>query len=416
MRLETARSVQLAQQALACLPHEHVFTRSVLTLSLGIAYSIHDAQAASKALGEALRLADNPHMAVMSMCQSAYQLYLQGQLHQAFELYQHALECTPQGTRIPAMSVALLGCGEIQREWHRLEEAERLLIEALPPGREWTFLGVSTGIVATLALVKQARGDVEQARKLLQDQLQLAAQAQDTPSLQTLHAYLAQLDLDEGRQDEAARWAEDFARELAGQALNALHERAYLVLARVWIAQERYAEAATLLTQLLAMAESTGRQLSVLKILVLQALLLQRINQVQALETLARALALGEPEGYVRTFVEAGAALIPLLTQLIKKAQQGVTSHVYSPAYAQKLLMELAPVQPPYIPDSVEQLSEREYAIVRLLAAGFSNQQIAQQLVIALSTVKWHLRQIYVKLHVTSRTQLLAYARTQGWL
>ena len=419
MRLDTARAVALAQQALACLPQEHVFIRSVLMLSLGIAYRIHNVDEASKALREAMRQADNPHMAVMSICQFAYQLYLQGQLHQAFELYQHALECVPDGPRIPAMSIALLGCGEIQREWNCLEVAERLLEEAVPLGREWTFLGVSTGIIATLALVKQARGKLPEARTMLHEQLQLAEQQQDVPSTSTLHAYLAQLDLAENRQNAAVLWAENFARGMQGAALNALHERAYLVLAHVWIASGQYAESAAFLMQLLAMAEADGRMLSVLKILVLQVLLCQQQgDQAQALNKLARALALAEPEGYIRAFVEVGSALVPLLAHMIEARQQNAASfqQEFSLAYAHKVHKALEPVTQAGPLATPEPLNAREYEIMRLIAAGLANQQIAEQLIIALSTVKWHIRQIYTKLNVHSRTQMLVHARAQRWL
>ncbi len=420
MRMETSRAVELAQQALASLAQEHVFTRSVLTLSLGMAYRLHDADAARNALGEAMRQADNPHMAVMSMCQFAYQLYLQGQLHHAFELYQRALECVPNGQRIPAMSVALLGCGEVQREWNALEDAERFLEEALPLGRTWSFLGVSTGIVVTLARVEQARGKSAQARALLHEQMELAEQQQDLVSLSTLHAYLALLDLYDGQQTAAVRWAEKFVSTMKqDEALKSPQDLLYLILLRVWIVSGQYTQSALLLARMLAGAESDGRLLSVLKILLLQVLLFQRQGHpTQALHTLIRALALAEPEGYLRSFVEAGAPLLPLLVRAIEERQKSasVISQAFSLTYAQKVraAIESAHQGGGLIPS--ELLSTREYEIVRLIAAGFSNQQIAEQLIIALSTVKWHIRQIYTKLNVNSRTQMLASARAQGWL
>ena len=59
----------------------------------------------------------------------------------------------------------------------------------------------------------------------------------------------------------------------------------------------------------------------------------------------------------------------------------------------------------------MEPLSERELEILRLIAAGHSNQKIADALVIAVSTVKKHINNIYGKLEVQSRTQALARAR-----
>jgi ATP/maltotriose-dependent transcriptional regulator MalT len=59
----------------------------------------------------------------------------------------------------------------------------------------------------------------------------------------------------------------------------------------------------------------------------------------------------------------------------------------------------------------VEPLSEREIEVLRLIAAGLSNQEIADRLIIAPGTVKRHINNLYGKLQVGSRTQAIAAAR-----
>jgi LuxR family maltose regulon positive regulatory protein len=59
----------------------------------------------------------------------------------------------------------------------------------------------------------------------------------------------------------------------------------------------------------------------------------------------------------------------------------------------------------------VEPLSERELQVLRLIVAGLSNRQIAQDLVISLGTAKTHIHNIYGKLDVSSRAQAIARAR-----
>ena len=63
-----------------------------------------------------------------------------------------------------------------------------------------------------------------------------------------------------------------------------------------------------------------------------------------------------------------------------------------------------------------EPLSEREREVLYLIAAGYSNQDIAQRLVVGVGTVKWHVNNIYSKLGVHSRTQAVARARIVGLL
>jgi predicted ATPase/DNA-binding CsgD family transcriptional regulator len=64
----------------------------------------------------------------------------------------------------------------------------------------------------------------------------------------------------------------------------------------------------------------------------------------------------------------------------------------------------------------VEPLSEREQEVLRLVAAGLSNREIAEQLVLAVSTVKWYLNEIFNKLDVNSRTQAVRRAKALNLL
>jgi LuxR family maltose regulon positive regulatory protein len=149
-----------------------------------------------------------------------------------------------------------------------------------------------------------------------------------------------------------------------------------------------------------------------IRILALQALAFQaQGGRGRAMSALGRALSLAEPEGYVRTFVDEGEPMARLLRHALA---QGVT-----PGYVASLLAalgEAAGSAPPEVQPLIEPLTERELEVLRLIAAGLSNQEIAQELVIALSTVKSHINHVYGKMGVKSRTQAVAQAQSLGML
>jgi LuxR family maltose regulon positive regulatory protein len=164
------------------------------------------------------------------------------------------------------------------------------------------------------------------------------------------------------------------------------------------------------LNQLLTLSETGGWLGQVVEILTLQALVYQvQGDSGRALAALERALTLAEPEGFMRTFIDEGAAM----AKLLRLAQ----SREIKPNYVSKLLTAFSleatsPLLAP-IPASplIEPLTERELELLRLVAVGHSNQQIAQELFLAVGTVKKHLNNIFGKLTVGNRTQAIARAQ-----
>ena len=98
------------------------------------------------------------------------------------------------------------------------------------------------------------------------------------------------------------------------------------------------------------------------------------------------------------------------LIQAIRQVYRGEPS--LEPLIARKVLAELA--QPPKTPLTCEPLTEREMVILRLVAQGMSNGEIAEQLTIAEMTVRTHVSHILGKLHLASRTQAALYALKEG--
>jgi LuxR family maltose regulon positive regulatory protein len=158
------------------------------------------------------------------------------------------------------------------------------------------------------------------------------------------------------------------------------------------------------LERLLQAAEDGGRTGSVIEILVLQALAHQMQGDIPAaLASLQRALMLSEPEEYVRVFVDEGppmAILLRAVARVARGAHRGIVA-----SYARRLLAavdnigDITPVRQGLI----EPLSERELDVLRLLGSDLDGPDIARELVVSLSTVRTHTRNIYAKLGVNNR-------------
>ena len=232
-----------------------------------------------------------------------------------------------------------------------------------------------------------------------------------------------QLWLAQGQLAAAVRWAEASGLHADDLDLPFPREAEYLTFARVQIALQRDDAASQLLPatvrlldRLLVRAEANGRMDSVIEILMVRALALDaRGELMEALSALERALNLAEPEGYVRTFVDAGAPLAALLRTELR----GLRTESLLRGYIEQLLnafdQSRAPdrqssVLSPQSSTLVEPLTEREREVLQLIAAGKSNAQIAQALVVAVSTVKAHVNHLFGKLAVSSRTQAIARA------
>jgi LuxR family maltose regulon positive regulatory protein len=196
------------------------------------------------------------------------------------------------------------------------------------------------------------------------------------------------------------------------------------VLARVLLAHNDPGAALALLERLLGAAASQDRVGSVIEIQALRALALAACgDQTSARGALTEALTLAGRHGYIRVFADEGAPMRALLTRLpvARPDQQNVADRV-RPGYLAALLRACGPSGsvPQRIraaaapPGLAEPLTDRELEVLRLLAAGRSNQRIAHDLVVALDTVKKHVTHVLGKLGAANRTEAVARARQLG--
>jgi LuxR family transcriptional regulator, maltose regulon positive regulatory protein len=438
-------TIELAQQALEQVPAEDAFLRSLITASLGQAYLLNgDLETATtvfretKALSEA---SNNMHALLISIGCEAFALNLQGHLHQAARVYERVLhlELGPYpttsfiqgnvnalkhpsqtvdrganlynlpGSHFPGASLAFIGMGVILYEWNDLDGVLQYLNMGVELGKQWGYMLLQAEAYAYLALVHLARGDIDSAFGVLGQAEQMVQEHKVSPAMAWVLTSRARLWLALGRIDEAMAWG-----QASGMSVNDipsfLHEFEQLTFIRLHLLQGLYSEAEQFLDRALQVARSEGRMRSAIEILALQAVSLQMQGKTQpAMLPLKRALALAAAEGYMRTFVDLGRPMLELLHLALSR---GVATD-----YVHKLLAAFegsGEAERAGLPQRSPLLSEREMDVLRCIAAGKSNQEIAREFVVAISTIKTHVNNIFVKLGVHSRTQAVARAKELG--
>lgn len=220
----------------------------------------------------------------------------------------------------------------------------------------------------------------------------------------------AQLWLLQGQTQKAANWAATIAIRTDNDIVDK-DLPTYATLARLRIVQDRPNEALLLLDELLDTAEHGGPIRNIIEILGLKALAYQTIGRrAEAVAALERALALAEPAGFCRVFLDEGQPMEALLRQARLNGRFPDFIDILLAAFpgseAKQNGGDLLP----------EPLSERELEVLHLMAVGATNKDIATWLFIAVSTVKKHIGNILVKLDTTNRVEATARARDLGLL
>ena len=326
-----------------------------------------------------------------------------------------------QGEPLPPDTADLYrGLGELEIERGDLAAAAGHLLRSRELGEQGELPVWRWRWYVAQARLSRTEGDLEGALSLLDEAQRLFIRT-PLPDARPIAALKARIWATQGRVTEALEWARERGLSVEDDP-DYLHEFEHITLVQVLIVRyesERVAgavdDAVGLLERLLHAAEEGGRIGSVIEILALQACALQaQGSTTSALAPLERALSLAASEGYVRVFVDEGPPMARLLTEAISR---GV-----APDCARRLLAAFPSAGPRHAGPSgassegAELLSEREREVLRHIAAGLTNREIAARLFLSVYTVKAHARSIYDKLDAHSRTQAVAKARELGVL
>ncbi len=435
-RGDMPEAVKNARQVLDLAPEDAHLMLGGAASQLGLAaWTSGDLETARRMTAEGManvRLAGYISSAIGGSIVLADIQIAQGRLHEAMTTYERALQWAtiPGAPVLRGAADLYVGMSDLHREHNDLNKATQQLLTS-------QALGELAGLAqnpyrwrAAMARIREAQGDLDEALDLL-DQAERLYEGNFSPNVRPIAARKVRLWVAQGRLGEAFRWAREFQLSVENE-LSYLHEFDHITLAKVLLA--RYlsdhadgsiSEVMGLLERLLKAAEERGGKGSVIEILVLQAIAYHAQGDLRAaLLPLQHALALAEPEGYVRMFLDEGSSMLQLLHEAsAREIMPDYTGRLLAAFEAEKRKSEDKPALPPALPEAhrdgeilIEPLSQREREILQLIAQGLSNRQISERLFLALDTIKGHNRIIFDKLQVHRRTEAVARARELGLL
>jgi len=437
--LQDGQSVlTLCQRALALLSAQNSIIRAHVASAQLMAFyasSANDAVAAVQSglqAGALAQEAGKTIQAISIMGTTVMHMIGTGRLHEALQLSQQAMQLgtKPEELMLPEVGWPAPLQADILREWNKLDDALSLAEESILLCKQTTSLAslvYSLCGYAVLLRIFLSRGELDAARSALQ-QLEYVGMNMNQLSSTHLCSFFTTIDqvrlwLACGELDYAIRWAKDLdVRGCHGSPFAC--EREEVARARILLATVLPDLALQRLEPVLVRATVAQRWDHVIEIRLLQTLAYQmRQEETLALSVLLEAVRLAEPEGYIRRFVEEGAAVAPLLSRLREEQHEaGLTPYLDTVLAAFPQQSEAHEAQPSLPRERtkaqplLDPLSERELEVLRLLARGASNQEIAQELVIAIDTTKRHVSHVFSKLGVKNRLQAIRQARGLGLL
>ena len=405
---EPETMINQAHRALEYLHPDNVPFRGRAVRALGYAYQLQgDRAAARQAYTEAIAIrqtSGNINLTVSATTGLGNVQESENQLYQAAETYRCSLQLL--GDQSPSNAdQEFIGLARILYEWNDLDAAEQYAQQSLQLARQ--YVGAIDRFVICevfLARLRLARRDVAGAAAMLAETEQSVRQNGFVHRMPEVAAAQVLTLLQQGNLAAAAHLAQTHDLPLSQ--------------ARVHLAQGDPSAALAVLEPYRRRVEERAWADEQLKTMILQAVAFQALGErARAVELLDGALALAEPGGFIRIFVDEGTPMARLLREALSRGVR--------PEYVRRLLAAFpiddagratSPATRVAGSRLAEPLSVRELEVLPLIARGLTNQEIAARLYLSLHTVKAHARNIYAKLGVSSRTQAVARGRALGLL
>jgi LuxR family maltose regulon positive regulatory protein len=375
-------------------------------------------------LEEVVRLSlisDNTMIAVVTLCRLGDIRVQQGDLSAAINYYQQALEAAQVNaeTLLPSACEAMFGLGKIKWERFELDTAKQYLMDGIELSKQWSEVSAIESHIV-LAHVHQTLGEEEKAKRLIKTAQKITNK---NPLTQSAAQYVAtqnaHLLLRQQENQPVERWANN--RELsqylteeelelsANLGMDFLRNFELIVYVRSLITNAQFPDALDLLNKLMPILEKVGQKVKIIEAAILKALIFfKQGNEDQARSEIKEALRLASPGMFIRVFIDEGPEIVSLVQQV---EQQGFESPLIEQILAGAGLQKKTPAHSENLAVLIEPLSSREIEVLRRLDSDLPVPEIADQLVVTVSTLRTHIRNIYQKLGVHSRYEAVSKAK-----
>lgn len=417
-------AISLAKEAITLLPEKELIYRARAIRALGVCFAVQgNLEEALEQLSLAKDLAikaKNNFLASEILSQIATLRKHQGTYSLAAETYQQILDLYRNPEQSPPACLGYIGLAQISLERNDLEEAEILLTRGIELSQKGNIGYALQAAYLLGGLLKCAQGDIQAALETIQKGDSLFRMGGGSlEGILGLVWIQTRINLICGNLEKAEGWAlgnylhPGWSFDNMPTVLDEMHQS---LLALIHLKNGDYEEVLKISDRVCVQAENGGRLSRVAELNLFKAVALKNLGQQDtALQAFEKSLSLAAPEGIIRLFLEAGTAVIDLIeilkpeekgNKFIKKLLVAFGGHIYQTGEHTDFTKPQDAL--------VEPLTRREQEILRLICDGFSNQQIADALIVSVNTVKKHTSNIYSKLGVRNRAQAVIRARDYG--
>ena len=410
VHFEYERAIATADEAVVCLPLSEggALSTAYLTRSLAM---IGKAQK-DNAVHDLVQIVDNPAptgpaklQALMGLCMVSY---VSGDLIQLEQMSAKLKVMDAKSSRATGPSYYFNGL--LNFELNNLEIAAETYTVMYQARASWNYLaGFHSGLV--LMRIRQIHGAFDDVQQYIDDANAELLSLNHTEFWETLTAFQAYHWQIIGNTTDAYRWAQHYEPNFEKDRILAFDPPGHW-WARMMLDmghRDEKTAVTSYLQQNLAQLQPTQFNRRKIQLLAQLASAQQSLGEIEAAqESLKQAVLLAQSGGHVRSFLDVGQSIVPLMQQF--------DPGEFIPGYLQQLLKAFGaqPITPSL--EEATRLTTRETEILELMAVGKSNQEIADDLVISIHTTKRHASNIYNKLTVNGRRQAIHKAKQLGIL